>query len=58
MQRMMRCVEISFEEKYTHPMQQWTPLHFACSNNHAEVERLLLEKGADIHAKNEVSMSV
>lgn len=32
--------------------RQSTPLHFASGYNHPEVVKLLLEKGADIHAKD------
>ena len=31
-----------------------TPLHFASMNGHAEVAKLLIEKGAPLDAKNEV----
>lgn len=34
------------------PGRESTPLHFAAGYNHPEVVKLLLEKGADIEAKD------
>jgi ankyrin repeat protein len=33
----------------------WTPLHFACLNYHLEVIICLLEHGADVNMKDNVS---
>ena len=33
----------------------WTPLHWAAFNGHPDVITLLLERGAEIDAKNQVS---
>ena len=33
----------------------WTPLHLASYNGHMDMAVLLVEKGADLNAKNEVS---
>ncbi len=30
----------------------WTPLHVACEKGHASVVRLLLERGADVNARD------
>ena len=32
-----------------------TPLHYACANGHTAIVSLLLDHGADVEAKNEVS---
>ena len=32
--------------------ERWTLPHCACSYDHAEVAKALLEKGADVHAKD------
>jgi ankyrin repeat protein len=32
----------------------WTPLHYASWSGHVDCARLLLERGADKNAKNEV----
>ena len=32
--------------------KQRTPLHFACNGGHLEVARLLIDRGADINAKD------
>jgi ankyrin repeat protein len=39
------------------PQNGWTPLHAASSHDHAEVVRALLATGADVEAKDEVSMT-
>ena len=36
---------------------QYSPLHYAAGNNHAEVVGLLLKRGADTEARNVVSAS-
>ena len=33
----------------------WTPLHIASFNGYTAIAALLLEKGADVHAKDSVS---
>ena len=33
----------------------WTALHYAARGGHIEVARLLLDRGADVNSKNEVS---
>mmetsp|Transcript_41872 Transcript_41872/g.100899 ORF Transcript_41872/g.100899 Transcript_41872/m.100899 type:complete len:251 (-) Transcript_41872:94-846(-) len=32
----------------------WTSLHWACEGDHLEVVKVLIEKGADVHAKNRI----
>ena len=34
-----------------------TPLHYAAANGHKEIAELLIEKGADLNAKNVVGMT-
>ena len=36
-------------------LQKETPLHYACLNGHTGVATLLIDKGANIHAKTGVS---
>jgi ankyrin repeat protein len=35
----------------------YTPLHVVCKEGHREIAVALLDKGADIHMKNNVSIS-
>ena len=32
----------------------WTPLHYACRNNHYDVTTALIRSGADVNAQNKV----
>ena len=36
---------------------QWTPLHWASQEGHTEVAALLVQGGADVNARDEVSDS-
>jgi ankyrin repeat protein len=35
-------------------LREDTPLHFAATNGHASMVKLLVERGADVNAKSEV----
>ena len=36
----------------------WTPLHIACDNGHKEMMEVLLERGADMEARDKVPLHV
>ena len=40
---------------FVHTQHGRMPLHYACDNGHTEVVKVLLQSGADVEAKNEVS---
>ena len=37
------------------PQTKWTALHYAASSGHDQTCHLLIERGADVHAKDAVS---
>jgi ankyrin repeat protein len=41
---------------FTYVQAGWTPLHLACKKNQSLLAKLLVSKGADINAKDAVSM--
>ena len=47
-------ITIFFAYLFSSLQSECTPLHYAAENGHTEVVSLLLEKGADIEAKDPV----
>ncbi len=46
-------LESGIVDVWTKDKDGWTPLHYASRNNSIEIAELLIEKGADVEAKNE-----
>ena len=41
---------------FVHAQDGWTPLHKAASNGHVEIAQMLMDKGANIEATDEVQL--
>ena len=46
-------IDVNVKLAKTHPHPGWMPLHEACKNGHETIVSLLLEKGADVNAKDD-----
>ena len=54
----MLILKIAFPKKELYYFQsyEWTPLHCASDSGHLEIVKYLIENGADVNAKNTITL--
>ena len=48
--------QLGYLTSFVHAQDGWTPLLLGASNGHVEIAQLLMEKGANIEAMDEVQL--